>query len=327
MMAKKSELFEKQIKRIIATIENTGANVEWNDHIRDPDNPKQKRQVDITIKNDDGLTIVECRQHGKAQSVMWVEELIGRKISLRANSAIAVSSSGFSKGAIYKADKYGIILRDLKSVSDKEVKRWGKKTKVYINLYQFTNLSFEFFFIPSRKMKVFVKDVFEEALNKNSFLYILQEIRNSLKKERLTEPRKLTASLDGKNDIYHCGELLKIEVSGLVEKFKKEIECPCCYLYGAPNTETNEREALVQEFNLGKTEFVKTKTYASIILDFSAINFPENTFLGDFQFDMGESVPLKFEKIIGMESLGRRFSKVRFGVHFPEKNIVEVIAT
>lgn len=324
-MSKPSKSFEKQVKRIISTLEKTGANIKWNDHVRDPDNPKQKRQVDITIKNDDVLTIVECRQHGKAQSVTWVEELIGRKISLRADCVIAVSSSGFTKGAIKKADKYGIILRDLISVSSEEVSQWGKTTKIHINLYKFTDLRFDFFFIPHRKMKVFVKDIYKEALDKKSFLYILQEIANSLENDRLKTPMKLTASLDGNNDSYHCGNLLKIEVSGMAVKMKEEVVCPSCFLYGISGANISDHDALLQKFDLGKTEIVKSKEAGSIILDFSAIDFPKNTFFGSIELDMGAAVPLTIEKIIGMESLGRRFSGVKFGVHFPGKDIIEVI--
>jgi hypothetical protein len=39
--------------------------------------------------------MVECRQHQSPQDVQWIEELIGRRVSLPADSAIAVSSSGF----------------------------------------------------------------------------------------------------------------------------------------------------------------------------------------------------------------------------------------
>jgi len=95
-MTKKSEKFELQIRRIHELLEQKGSEVTWNDKIPDPDNIKQPRQIDISIKRDGKLTIVECRIHQKSQNVKWIEELIGRRLSLKADAVIAVSSSGFT---------------------------------------------------------------------------------------------------------------------------------------------------------------------------------------------------------------------------------------
>ena len=49
-MTLKAEKFEKQIKRIHDALVQDHAEVKWNDKIPDPDNPKQLRQIDITVK-------------------------------------------------------------------------------------------------------------------------------------------------------------------------------------------------------------------------------------------------------------------------------------
>jgi len=108
-----SEVFEQKIHRIHAMLEGSGADVTWNDHIPDPDNPTQKRQIDITIRRGKHLTLVECRLHQSPQDVNWIEELMGRRQSLIADAVIAVSSSGFTAGALSKAQRYGVIARDL----------------------------------------------------------------------------------------------------------------------------------------------------------------------------------------------------------------------
>ena len=72
----------------------------WNDRIPDPDNPNQPRQIDITVIWDNELTIIECRIHNRKQDVNWIEELMGRRVSLKADAVIAVSASGFTDGAI-----------------------------------------------------------------------------------------------------------------------------------------------------------------------------------------------------------------------------------
>lgn len=124
--------FEQRIQRIHQLLEATGSDVTWNDHIADPDNPAQRRQIDITVKNDVTFTLIECRLRTARQNVTWVEELAGRKISLRADQVIGVSASGFTKGAVLKAKKLGIILRDIKSLGENEISSWGNSLRLNI---------------------------------------------------------------------------------------------------------------------------------------------------------------------------------------------------
>lgn len=145
-MSEASEKFELQIKRIHDLIEQSGAEITWDDHIPDPDNPEQPRQIDVSIKRDDTLTLLECRIHKKRQDVKWVEELIGRRISLNADAIIAVSASGFSRGAVLKAKAHGVILRDFLSLTEQEVQTWGKKTKVSVTLFKYDRISMVFTF-------------------------------------------------------------------------------------------------------------------------------------------------------------------------------------
>jgi hypothetical protein len=115
--------FERKIHRIHELLEDSGAEVTWDDHIPDPDNPDQLRQIDITIRRDGKLTLVECRHHRFRQNVQWIESLIGRRTSLRAQDVIAVSSSGFTKGALVKAKKRRIIVRDLQQLTESEIRK------------------------------------------------------------------------------------------------------------------------------------------------------------------------------------------------------------
>src|SRR5690348_7606553 len=112
-MMKEPNAMEQQVERIKQLLEPDGSTIVWNDKIPDPDNPKQLRQIDVSIRRDGKLTHVECRLHADPQDVGWIEELIGRRVSLEADAMIAVSSSGFTEGAILKANKHGIMLRNL----------------------------------------------------------------------------------------------------------------------------------------------------------------------------------------------------------------------
>jgi len=51
--------------------------------IPDPDNPSQPRQIDITLRREDALTMIECRIHAATQDVQWIEELMDGRFLYR----------------------------------------------------------------------------------------------------------------------------------------------------------------------------------------------------------------------------------------------------
>jgi len=81
---KTSKELERQVARIHELLERSNDVVTWDDHTPDPDNPGQLRQIDVTIRRDGQLTIIECRLSRNRQNVKWIEELIGRRQSLGA---------------------------------------------------------------------------------------------------------------------------------------------------------------------------------------------------------------------------------------------------
>ena len=71
-----------------------------------------EREVDILIEaeiNGHPVCIaLECRDHKRPQDVTWIDCLIGKYIDLRVDRVVAVSSSGFSAGALEKANRHRI---------------------------------------------------------------------------------------------------------------------------------------------------------------------------------------------------------------------------
>jgi hypothetical protein len=133
--------FERQVERIHQLLETEGTIVTWNDHIADPDNPAQLRQIDVSVRRDGLLTLVECRIHKEPQDVTWIEELIGRRLSLKADAVIAVSASGFTKTARDKANAHGIHLRDFASLTDAEIQNWGRTRMLTLHFCEFTEVT------------------------------------------------------------------------------------------------------------------------------------------------------------------------------------------
>jgi hypothetical protein len=120
------------------------------DHIPDPDNPSQPRQVDITVRRDGLLTLVDAAFTRPSKDVTWIEELIGHRASLRADLAMGVSASGFTEGALNKAREFGIVLRHLAGLTEAEIAQWGKAVSLSIGFYEYRDLELSLLFARGR---------------------------------------------------------------------------------------------------------------------------------------------------------------------------------
>lgn len=140
LMSKTSDEFEKRIAELQLLLSESGTIVKWNDKIPDPDNPTQARQIDATVNNGTTTIHVECRIHADKQDVKWIEELYGRKESLGADGLIAVSSSGFTAGAIKKAARFNIALRHLQRITPEDVSEWGEFADVFYEYFAFDSV-------------------------------------------------------------------------------------------------------------------------------------------------------------------------------------------
>jgi hypothetical protein len=139
--------FEQKITRLHEQLEPAGSLVKWNDKILDPDNPDQTRQIDISIKNNDQTTHIECRIRRAKQDVKWIEELEGRKRSLGIDKIVAVSSSGFTKGALLKANRFGIDTMMLENLDFEEICALaGETITVVLMYYTFLKMDVTFYF-------------------------------------------------------------------------------------------------------------------------------------------------------------------------------------
>jgi len=88
--------------------------VERRAHIPDVDSG-EPREVDVLVEGALGSAqlrvIVECRDHSDRQDVTWIEQLATKRRSVGASHVIAVSTSGFTKPAITKANRENVELR------------------------------------------------------------------------------------------------------------------------------------------------------------------------------------------------------------------------
>jgi len=275
-----SVVFEQQIHRIYELLEGSGAEVTWDDHIPDPDNPSQPRQIDITIRRGGKVTHVECRQHRDPQDVQWIEDLIGRRVSLRADSIIAVSSSGFTAGALKKAKAHGIIPRDFRELTDREVKEWGCQVALTLYFYQYSDLELSLCFkresIPKLDMDVVRSELASYPGMQSLFNAAAQQLGtlNLISGEHAgrTVNFGLRLELEG---FQVCGEpVLGVDFRGKARIIAREVMASGVFAYGQPGHEALEREAKVQRFSTGETSVVHHSSKISVFLDLSQLEMP-----------------------------------------------------
>ena len=133
--------FEKLVARIERTLAPHGAVVKSPDRV--PDRiTGHLREVDASIRVPDGdsmrLIAVECRDHRRGcQDDRWIEQLVTKRDKIGASKIIAVSSSGFSDSAIATAEHFGIELRQMSQITDREIAEQWVSVKVSILFLQF----------------------------------------------------------------------------------------------------------------------------------------------------------------------------------------------
>jgi hypothetical protein len=310
-MTKLSDAFEQQIHRLHELVDGTDAEVTWNDRIPDPDNPKQPRQIDITIKRRGVLTFVECRIHQERQDVKWIEELIGRRISLQAASMIAVSASGFTEGAILKAQAHGIVLRDLAELTPTEIERWGCTVAMTIYYYQYSHLELALFFRPESVPKLDMTILAQEMKTYHGRQSLFNASADELEKLKL-----LTMEASQRKDVSFkirmqledfrlCNEpVVEVEFSGVAKLVEQPLDIPAVVAYRNPADEPTDHSTVMQKTSLGETGvIVHNAQRMATVLDLSAAELPPNCQFRFLRTSANKEMDMDSFEILGGEGL------------------------
>ena len=317
-MSGASEKFELQIKRIHDLIEQSGAEITWDDHIPDPDNPDQPRQIDVSIKYEDTLTLLECRIHKKRQDVKWVEELIGRRASLHADAIIAVSASGFTKGAVLKAKAHGVILRDFLSLTEQEVETWGKKTKVSVTLFKYDRIKMLFTFDKAFQNIISVNHIEQAMLKDGSkFRGIFDEVASGIEEKNPDYmPCLMQVGLSSKTLTIQDIPVKSILFQSYFEADIQVLEIPSVVAYDTPESGTLERNVYVEQVEMGEFEIMQSTNNVSVAIDLSPMTMPANCQFHSVNFEFSRSVSMDTVYMLGLPELGIPVKNLDIGVRF-----------
>ena len=308
-MTKASEAFEQQIQRIYELLLDSSADVTWDDHIPDPDNQAQARQIDVSIRRDGKLTVVECRDQQCRQDVQWIEELIGRRTSLAADAVIAVSSSGFTTGALKKAKRHGVVPRDLKRLTDDEVRAWGQQIALTLYFYEYFDMEVSLLFGESSIANLDATAV-ELELNRHP---AMQSIFNAAARQLgelnllVTEngDRTVKFALRLQLETFSlCGEpVVEVSFCGNARLISREVLSPAVFSYGEPNEDSRYSDALVETFSLGGTSITHDMSRISLFLDISRLEMPPFCQFRFFRVSSEHEMDHEVVELFGLEKL------------------------
>jgi hypothetical protein len=316
---KKSTIFERKISRVYQLLSDQGTLVSWNDTVHSTSDPQRPRQVDVLIRKGEKTIHVECRAHKKRQDVKWVEELIGRKVNLAADMMIGVSSSGFTDGARKAARLHGIILRDLLTMTDEEVMRWGTEILCDVAFIKYDQLSIH---------GVFAKDS-QRCIESNAFAHFLlnQPVLNELfehnRKVLLSQGldndrRGFVSKFNPKDLRLHDQPVQSIILKANIKLIRQQLKIMTVQIFGDPTMPKEERNVYIQKMSLKNFEFSRHYDDYYLCMDLSSIKPPGGAQFFDIRLDMGHPGTLKGMEIYADKLPVSELRKVAVNVAFDD---------
>lgn len=141
---------------------------------------KKPREVDVSIRIKIGanefLTIIECRDRKKTEGIDWIEQIATKTSDINADYVIAVSTKGFTTGAIMKARHYNIILRTLKEFNPDEITEWIEHNIVTIDSKRWTIIDVRIDFKAKSNEEIGKEFEFQLNTNEKKFKNNLGEL-------------------------------------------------------------------------------------------------------------------------------------------------------
>jgi hypothetical protein len=190
----------KELEELVKVVESVFLPIGFDISTREKifnDDGIQIAELDVTVTGKLGTTeirwLIECRDRpseGPAPS-SWVEQLYGRRHRLGFNKVTAVSTTGFSPGAIEFAKNVGIELRAVEEIEPDNIKNWclvenmsvcktvgdlknisiniadadNEQGKELIELFQHCNNKAKIFFHTGTGQKFNIDEIWVDAMN------------------------------------------------------------------------------------------------------------------------------------------------------------------
>jgi len=311
-MTKASDAFEQLNTRIHELVSEAGARVEWNSQIPDPDSPTERRQIDVLITTPDGRRIsVECRDREKPQTVMWIEELAGRKLSMGLDGMIAVARNGFTALAAIKAKRFGIALYDFVTLSDAEIQSWSGMAQVSATFIVFDQLSIVAGLPKALAQNLPASPAFSRG-RQDGYHAVMADVRETL--ENVPFPWSRTIMLDLKGYTVNGERPLIIACSVNARLVQMSATCETVLMHDQPGTPTLMRETSIQRFDHSVRELISNGSDLHLQVAVDNIQSPDNSILHKIEIHAPAVSNLKKYELVGDRNLKAALTSVEFVV-------------
>lgn len=121
---------EELVAHIEEIVADSGFSVVTNKKLYDEEDGQQLAEFDVIVEGEVGTNIIrvlfECRDrpsHGK-EGADWIRSVHGRGDEFGFSKVVAVSGTGFTKGALKAASKLGVELRTVEEANSESIKEW-----------------------------------------------------------------------------------------------------------------------------------------------------------------------------------------------------------
>lgn len=146
-MARKGRGLEKLVALLEEKLGPNGIQVTSPDFIEGKFS-KSKREVDVSLRSRIGssniLVIIECRDRLETEEATWIEQIAKKIEDVGADKAIAVSSVGFTSGAVNTAKMYNIELRTFEEINPEDILLWFEMDEIVVHRQCCNFLHYEF---------------------------------------------------------------------------------------------------------------------------------------------------------------------------------------
>ena len=248
------------------------------------------------------------------QDVTWIEQLMGRRESLRADSVIAVSASKFTRGAIMKAEAYGINLRNLATLSALEIRDWGKACEASLVYYEFRNTRLNLTLPQGTQLGTpsYLKRDGTPVVWRGLFELIMREVESEMQ---------------GTDSWVHVDFPLGIDilVSGVaptectidtdLRRINRKVSLASVLAYSAVGSPTVDAYARVQHFSEAY-EVIDASDEVAVVFDMSHVPTPPNCIFFGGGWDFGRVVTVKWVKPIGLVEAMNADVAIAVSFHF-----------
>ena len=131
-------------------------------------------------------------------------------------------------------------------------------------------------------------------------------------------PFRIRLKLDG---FSLCGEeIVEVEAKGKVTAIDNKVNCPAVLAYASPETPSDERDIVVESFQLGNSEIVHHSGHISILVDLTQLPIPPLCLFRFLDCDTNhENYHDKLE-LIGVEKLYIPIDKLNVSILFVPSN-------